>query len=147
MTGAKALQHALLEQFTIEILYVVDQPAAPACDLLHVFFWGETWHQRWQLPREQVCKEVSSHRWNQPAYGNLTPREFALLEHLMLRAGQVVTRTQIEQHIYDDMVSPMSNVVDSAVCALRRKIATCADAKPLIHTRRGQGYVMEERLR
>ena len=53
--AAKALQHALLEQFTIEILYVADQPAAPACDLLLVYSWGETWHQRWQLPREQVC--------------------------------------------------------------------------------------------
>jgi DNA-binding response OmpR family regulator len=52
---------------------------------------------------------------------DLTAREFALLEYLMLRAGQIVTRTQIEEHIYDDLVSPMSNVVDSAVCALRKK--------------------------
>jgi DNA-binding response OmpR family regulator len=64
---------------------------------------------------------------------------------LMLRAGQIVTRTQIEQHIYDDLVSPMSNVVDSAVCALRKKIAVRDDLVPLIHTRRGQGYVMEAR--
>ena len=76
---------------------------------------------------------------------DLTAREFALLEHLMLRTGQVVSRTQIESHIYDDMVSPMSNVVDSAVCALRKKIAAKRDSKPLIHTRRGQGYVLEER--
>ncbi len=78
---------------------------------------------------------------------DLTAREFALLEHLMMRAGQVVTRTQIEAHIYDDMVSPMSNVVDSAICALRKKIAVSDDSVPLIHTRRGQGYVMEERRR
>jgi DNA-binding response OmpR family regulator len=76
---------------------------------------------------------------------DLTAREFALLEYLMLRAGQIVTRTQIEQHIYDDLVSPMSNVVDSAVCALRKKIAVSEDSLPLIHTRRGQGYVMEAR--
>jgi DNA-binding response OmpR family regulator len=75
----------------------------------------------------------------------LPAREFALLEYLMLRAGQIVTRTQIEEHIYDDLVSPMSNVVDSAVCALRKAIAVSEDSKPLIHTRRGQGYVMEER--
>ena len=97
--AAKALQHALLEQFTIEILYVVDQPAAPACDLLHVFFWGETWHQRWQLPREQVCKEVSSHRWNQPAYGNLTPREFA--DRHLSDAGTLTVTSQRLQRILD----------------------------------------------
>ena len=78
---------------------------------------------------------------------DLPAREFALLEYLMLRAGQIVTRTQIEEHIYDDLVSPMSNVVDSAVCALRKKISVGENSKPLIHTRRGQGYVMEDRFK
>jgi DNA-binding response OmpR family regulator len=77
----------------------------------------------------------------------LAAREFALLEYLMLRTGQVVSRTEIEEHIYDDLVSPMSNVVDSAVCALRKQIAVGADSVPLIHTRRGQGYVLEERVK
>jgi len=78
---------------------------------------------------------------------DLTAREYAILEHLMLRKGHVVSRTQIEAHIYDDLVSPMSNVVDSAVCALRKKIATSPESKPLIHTRRGQGYVVELRAK
>ena len=77
----------------------------------------------------------------------LTAREFAILEHLVLREGQVVSRTQIEENIYDDLVSPMSNVVDSAVCALRKKIAVSPDSAPLIHTRRGQGYVLELKAR
>lgn len=76
---------------------------------------------------------------------DLTAREYAILEHLVLRRGHVVSRTQIEEHIYDDLVSPMSNVVDSAVCALRKKIAVSADARPLIHTRRGLGYILELR--
>ncbi|MEM9017470.1 MAG: response regulator transcription factor [Verrucomicrobiota bacterium] len=76
---------------------------------------------------------------------DLTAREFAILEYLMLRSGQVVSRTQIEEHVYDELVSPMSNVVDSAIYALRKKLVTSADAKPLIHTKRGQGYVLEER--
>ncbi|MEM7696888.1 MAG: response regulator transcription factor [Verrucomicrobiota bacterium] len=76
---------------------------------------------------------------------DLTSREYALLEYLMLRAGHVVSRAQIEEHIYDDFVNPMSNVVDSAIYTLRRKIAIDADSKPLIHTRRGQGYILEER--
>ena len=74
----------------------------------------------------------------------LAPQLFALLEYLLLRKGQVVSRTEIEEHIYDEQVSPMSNVVDTAVCALRRAIAVSDDCVPLIHTRRGMGYVIEE---
>ena len=75
---------------------------------------------------------------------NLTPQLFALLEYLLLRKTQVVSRTEIEEHIYDEMVSPMSNVVDTAVCALRRSIAITDQSAPIIHTRRGMGYVILE---
>lgn len=74
----------------------------------------------------------------------LPPQLFALLEYLLLRKGQVVSRTEIEGHIYDELVSPMSNVVDTAVCALRRAIAITDRSAPLIHTRRGMGYVILE---
>ena len=72
----------------------------------------------------------------------LQAREYALLEYLARRAGQVVSRTEIEAHIYDGDTGPMSNVIDSAICALRRKLDAIATA-PLIHTRRGLGYVMQ----
>lgn len=75
---------------------------------------------------------------------NLTPQLFALLEYLLLRKGQVVSRTEIEEHIYDEQVSPMSNVVDTAVCALRRAITLSDQSPPIIHTRRGMGYVIHE---
>jgi DNA-binding response OmpR family regulator len=73
----------------------------------------------------------------------LTPREYALLEFLALRRGEVVSRTEIEEHIYDIQADLMSNVVDSAVCALRRKIDV-PNGAPLIQTRRGLGYVLQE---
>ena len=73
----------------------------------------------------------------------LKPREYALLEYLALRRGEVVSRRDIEAHIYDENVDPMSNVVDSAICTLRRKISLPGSA-PLIHTRHGQGYVLEK---
>jgi len=76
---------------------------------------------------------------------DLTAREFSILEYLMMKCGTVVSRTDIESHIYDDLVSPMSNVVDSAMCLLRQKITVGEDSAPLIHTRRGQGYILEER--
>lgn len=75
---------------------------------------------------------------------HLPAQLFALLELLMLRKGAVVSRTEIEEHIYDESASPMSNVVDTAICALRRAIKTPESDTPLIHTRRGQGYVIEE---
>lgn len=69
----------------------------------------------------------------------LQPREYALLEYLARRSGQIVTRGEIEQHIYAEETDPLSNVVDSAICALRRKLAV-ANPAALIHTRRGMGY-------
>ena len=72
---------------------------------------------------------------------DLTPREFKLLEYLALRRGQVVSRSEIEAHIYPDAADLMSNAVDSAVCSLRKKI-TPAGARSPIQTRRGMGYVL-----
>jgi DNA-binding response OmpR family regulator len=73
---------------------------------------------------------------------NLLPREYALLEFLALNKGALVTRTQIEQHIYDEQVAPLSNVVDSAICSLRKKIDD-PEEPSLIITRRGMGYIIE----
>ncbi len=71
----------------------------------------------------------------------LKPREYALLEYLALRQGEVISRSEIEAHIYDEAADPMSNVVDSAICVLRRKLAI-PGTTPLIHTRHGQGYML-----
>jgi DNA-binding response OmpR family regulator len=73
----------------------------------------------------------------------LAPREYALLEFLAMRRGRVVSRTEIESHIYDMQAELMSNVVDSAVCALRRKI-DLPNQPSFIQTRRGMGYVLQE---
>jgi len=73
---------------------------------------------------------------------DLPPREFRLLQYLLLRNGEVATRTEIEEHIYDDLAAPMSNVVDAAVYSLRKRLARHAGAPRLV-TRRGLGYVLE----
>ena len=74
---------------------------------------------------------------------DLTAREFALLEFLALRAGEVVSRTDIWEHLYDFHGAAQSNVVEVYIGYLRRK--TEQGGRPrLIHTRRGQGYVLEE---
>ena len=74
---------------------------------------------------------------------DLTAREFAIIEFLALRKGEVVSRTAIWQHVYDFHAEPNSNVVDVHVTALRKKLEH--DGRPrLIHTRRGEGYLLGE---
>jgi DNA-binding response OmpR family regulator len=73
---------------------------------------------------------------------SLKPREYLLLEYLARRRGEVVTRSDIEAHIYDGNADPASNVVESAISTLRKKIAV-ANPTPLIHTRHGLGYVLK----
>lgn len=73
----------------------------------------------------------------------LTAREYALLEFLAMRAGQLVTRTDIWEHVYEFHSDAQSNVVDVFIGHLRRKIELPGLGR-LIHTRRGQGYVLGE---
>jgi two-component system copper resistance phosphate regulon response regulator CusR len=73
---------------------------------------------------------------------DLTSKEFALLEYLARRAGQVVTRTMISEHVWDINFDTLSNVIDVYIRYLRRKIDDPFDEK-LIHTRRGVGYVLD----
>ena len=75
---------------------------------------------------------------------DLTAREYSLLELLALRTGEVVSRAEIWEQLYDFNQDPESNVVDVFIAYLRRKIET--DDKPkLIHTRRGMGYIFGSR--
>ena len=74
---------------------------------------------------------------------DLTAREFALLEYLMRHAGQVVTRTQIAEQVWDLHFDSLTNVIDVHVHHLRDKIHS-GSRKPLIHTVRGVGYTLKE---
>ena len=71
---------------------------------------------------------------------SLTAKEFALLELLARRSGELVTRSDIIEHCYDFAAEAASNVIDVYIGYLRRKIER-PDQPRLIHTRRGQGYV------
>ena len=68
----------------------------------------------------------------------LTAKEYALLEYLVRRAGDVVTRADIAEHVWDEHYDPLSNVVDVYVQRLRRKIDHTGQS--VIRTRRGEGY-------
>jgi two-component system copper resistance phosphate regulon response regulator CusR len=69
----------------------------------------------------------------------LTAKEYALLEYLARRAGDVVGRADIAEHVWDEHYDPLSNVVDVYVQRLRRKLDR-PGSESLIRTRRGEGY-------
>lgn len=68
----------------------------------------------------------------------LTAREYQLLEFLALHRGEVVTRTQLYEHLFDENDATLSNLLDVHVSNLRKKLG--AD---FITTRRGHGYCIE----
>jgi two-component system, OmpR family, copper resistance phosphate regulon response regulator CusR len=71
----------------------------------------------------------------------LTMREYALLEYLARRAGDVVGRADIAEHVWDDSYEPLSNVIDVYIQRLRRKIDDPGQ-ESVIRTRRGEGYTL-----
>lgn len=103
--------------------------------------------RRYEIKNPLICIadleiDTAAHRVQRA--GNtieLTAREYALLEFLALRAGELVARTDIWEHVYDFHSSAQSNVVDVYIRHLRTKLER-PDLPPLIHTRRGQGYTL-----
>jgi two-component system copper resistance phosphate regulon response regulator CusR len=74
----------------------------------------------------------------------LTAKEYALLEYLARRAGQLVSRAEIAAHVWDDTFDPFSNTIEVYMNRLRKKIDD-SHAVKLLHTRRGEGYTLEFR--
>jgi DNA-binding response OmpR family regulator len=73
----------------------------------------------------------------------LSAMEYRLLEYLTMRAGEVVSKTDIVEHLYDFNSDKFSNVVEVYICSLRRKLHSGPKAE-LIHTLRNQGYLLGE---
>jgi len=71
----------------------------------------------------------------------MTAKEYALIEYLARRVGEVVGRADIAEHVWDESFDPFSNLIEVYVQRLRRKIDE-AHALKLIRTRRGEGYVL-----
>ncbi len=72
---------------------------------------------------------------------NLTSKEFALLEYLMVNTGRVLSRTMIIEHVWDQSFEGLTNIVDVYIRQLRKKIDDGVEPK-LIRTLRGVGYVI-----
>jgi DNA-binding response OmpR family regulator len=74
----------------------------------------------------------------------LTAKEYALLEYLALRTGRLVSRSDIAAHVWDESFDPFSNTIEVYINRLRKKIDENHPIK-LLHTRRGEGYILESR--
>jgi DNA-binding response OmpR family regulator len=71
----------------------------------------------------------------------MTAKEYALVEFLARNAGRVVGRAEIAEHVWDEAFDPFSNLIEVYINRLRRKI-DAGEAKPLLQTRRGAGYLL-----
>ena len=94
---------------------------------------------------DDLIIDSASHRVSRAARQiELTAKEYALLEYLARRAGQLVSRTEIATHVWDDSFDPFSNTIEVYMNRLRKKIDDAHSIK-LLHTRRGEGYILEAR--
>lgn len=75
---------------------------------------------------------------------DLTASELKLLEHLMMRSGRVVSRSELHDKVWDMHFDPSSNLVDAHVARLRKKLAAATSSVSLT-TRRGEGFILEAR--
>ncbi len=88
--------------------------------------------------------DTAGHRaWRAGVELQLTPREFALLRALAESRGRVLSRTRLLERVWETTHDPGTNVVDVAMSALRAKVDH-PFARPLLHTIRGVGYVLDE---
>lgn len=72
---------------------------------------------------------------------DLTSMELKLLEHMMLKAGQMVSRSELHEKVWDMHLDPSSNLVDAHVARLRKKLSSAGSTVSLA-TRRGFGFVL-----
>jgi DNA-binding response OmpR family regulator len=86
--------------------------------------------------------DTSSHRVTRGQMPiELTSKEYAMLEYFMRHPDQVLTRTMISEHVWDDDFESFSNIIDVYIRRLRRKIDDSSATK-LLHTIRGSGYLL-----
>jgi two-component system copper resistance phosphate regulon response regulator CusR len=74
---------------------------------------------------------------------DLTAKEYALLEYLAINKNRVIGREEISEHVWDESFDPFSNLIEVYVKRLRAKIDG-GRMRPLIQTRRGQGYILSD---
>lgn len=73
---------------------------------------------------------------------DLKPKEFQLLEYMLLHADRVVTRTMLLEHVWDFHFDPKTTIVETHISRIRAKLEACGSDAPVIQTVRGAGYML-----
>jgi len=73
----------------------------------------------------------------------LTTKEYALLEYFMRNPNQIITKTELLEHVWDYNYNGLSNIVETYIKYLRKKLQTTPYEKELIYTMRGSGYILK----
>lgn len=95
---------------------------------------------RAELQAADLAMDRASHRVTVAGeVVSLSPKEFALLEYLLVRKGDVVSRTEISEHVWDEHFDPMSNTIDVILHRLRKKLGPASSGER-IETVKGVGY-------
>jgi DNA-binding response OmpR family regulator len=118
-----------LEELLARLQILLDRPAVPDRPVLRV---GSL-----EIDTGSCVASYAGHALD------LTPREFKVLKVLVEHAGQPLARADIEREIYAEERDVFSNVVESTISALRRKLSQPGQPQ-LIHTERGAGYTLKE---
>ena len=100
------------------------------------------------LPRRIVVAdlEVDTHSrkaWRSGKEIPLTAKEFTVLEYLAQNKGRVVGREELSEHCWDETYDPFTNTIEVFINRLRKKI-DCGNKRPLLATKRGAGYFLED---
>ncbi len=74
----------------------------------------------------------------------LTQREYVLLEYFMRNPNQILTKTEILENVWDYNYNGLSNIVETYIKYLRKKLQSSPNDKELIHTMKGSGYILKE---
>lgn len=95
-----------------------------------------------KLQLADLLVDTSSHRvWRAGIPIELTSKEYAMLEYFIRNPDQVLTRTMISEHVWDDEFDSLSNIIDVYIRRLRRKVDEGYQPR-LLHTIRGSGYLL-----
>ncbi len=98
-----------------------------------------------RLQMADLILEVEGHRvFRGREKIDLTPKEYAVLEFFMRHPGEIITRTMINEKVWDYHFDTSTNIVEVHMSHLRNKIDKNFEPR-LLHTVKGVGYVMEER--
>jgi DNA-binding response OmpR family regulator len=93
--------------------------------------------------RDLIIDSKSQRVWRNDQEVTLTTKEFAVLEYFARNVDRVIGREELSEHCWDETFDAFSNSIEVFINRLRKKI-DCDRKTPLLQTRRGAGYILQD---